>query len=313
MLRNRTLSYWSTNSTQVGSVLCASFESSIATHISGIRDVREVQVNEALNQVLEISTRSQRVARGDLDQYYQDSFEPEPIIECCLCKAEALDDEDAGQFRIFNLPDGSWQLLCPTCEPPASACWEFDRTVLVPDPWLSGEVLQRILLFLKPSECRSAALLSRRWSELSWTRLSLRDDEFLNLKLTHPKLAHVWVLHVHLTDPSTASSYGGLLCDAMHNILALSELVIAGVTDDDVIIHLAETLKNQLSLQTLDLGQCQFTKVGFMAIVEGLRQSVQPRVQVILPLCCTGAPNLQQGTKIANELAEGTQVHIHVV
>lgn len=49
--------------------------------IKGLAE-RGVQICEDANNVFEISTRSVRVERGDLELYYPDDFEPEPVIEC---------------------------------------------------------------------------------------------------------------------------------------------------------------------------------------------------------------------------------------
>ena len=44
------------------------------------------QINEEANDILEISTRSVRVERGDLELFYPEDYEPDPVIECYVCR-----------------------------------------------------------------------------------------------------------------------------------------------------------------------------------------------------------------------------------
>ena len=78
----------------------------------------------------------------------------------CFVQYEAESDAEAGNFRIYNLPDGGWQLLCTKCEPPDDT-WEFDRTVAVVDALLPPDLMQLVYLFLTSGDSR-VCLCKRR-------------------------------------------------------------------------------------------------------------------------------------------------------
>eukprot|EP01012_Entosiphon_sulcatum_P055807 TRINITY_DN7835_c0_g1_i2.p1 TRINITY_DN7835_c0_g1~~TRINITY_DN7835_c0_g1_i2.p1 ORF type:complete len:295 (-),score=16.26 TRINITY_DN7835_c0_g1_i2:335-1198(-) len=141
---------------------------------------RTVRIEEGHNRYLDISTRSTRVERGDLEWYYSDDpAAAEGIVECFLCKEEPEEDAVRMTYRIFDLPNGDWRILCPNCSPPDNT-WVFDRCVgesfLFP-----SDVLQHIFLFLPKTP--ELGLVCQQWNEVSWTRLHLRDDVFFNLKV----------------------------------------------------------------------------------------------------------------------------------
>jgi hypothetical protein len=251
---------------------------------------RGVQICEDANDVLEISTRSVRVERGDLELFYPEDYEPDPIIECFVCKYEAESDAEAGNFRIYNLPDGGWQLLCTKCEPPDDT-WEFDRTVAVVDALLPPDLMQLVYLFLTSGDSRICAHVCRQWNSLSWTVLTLHDDAFFTKKITHPeKMRNVWVLRVYLHDAVSAAVYCGHLCDYLISVEALSELQLTGVSGDAPITRLAEALRDHRYLQVLDIGACEFHHAALTAVLSALEENEASELELILPRCCMDKP-----------------------
>eukprot|EP00668_Euglena_longa_P011978 GGOE01014400.1.p1 GENE.GGOE01014400.1~~GGOE01014400.1.p1 ORF type:complete len:370 (+),score=77.24 GGOE01014400.1:65-1111(+) len=251
-----------------------------------LRGKRGVQICEDANKVLEISTRSVRVERGDLELYYPDDFEPDPVIECFVCKYEAESETEAGGFRIYNLPNGGWQLLCPKCNPPDDT-WEFDRTVAVSDSLLSPDLVQLIFLFLASEQTKVCAQVCRQWNELSWTTLTLCEGPSYLMRLQNgDKLRNVWVLRVFLHQAKDVPLRVRQLCDHLFYIEALAELTLTGVRGDALILLLAQALKPHRFLQVLDVGACRFQLAGLRALLGAMDDNQCVTVEFVLPRCC---------------------------
>eukprot|EP00667_Euglena_gracilis_P012823 EG_transcript_13206 len=246
---------------------------------------RGVHICEERNDVFEISTRADRVERGDLELFYPDDWVPDPVIECCVCRYEAENDPEAGAFRIFNLPDGGWQLLCPKCNPPDPA-WEFDRTVAVIDALLPPDLLQQVFLFLGDADSQVCAQVCRTWNDLSWTVLTLLGDGYYTKKLRCDKMRNVWVLRVYLHDVATADAYCNELSDNLYQVDGLIELQLTGVAGDKAICRLAQALRPHRLLQVVDLGACEFSNKALTALLSAMEDNEAASLELTLPRCC---------------------------
>eukprot|EP00669_Euglena_mutabilis_P011395 TRINITY_DN6047_c0_g1_i1.p1 TRINITY_DN6047_c0_g1~~TRINITY_DN6047_c0_g1_i1.p1 ORF type:complete len:374 (+),score=68.83 TRINITY_DN6047_c0_g1_i1:150-1124(+) len=272
-----------------------------------------VRICEEANDILEISTRTDRAARGDLALFYSDDFVPDPMIECSQCNYEAESDLEAGGFRIFNLPDGGWQLLCKNCEPPDPS-WEFDRFVAVADSLLPAELLQVVFLYLNSRDMQACALVCRDWSEFSWTVLTIKDNPCLLPWLTDvARFRNVWVLRVLLHDSTRPDACVMQLCDYLHQIDALSELQVTGITSDGTVKRLAQALRFHRTLQVLDLSRCRFRYEALTALLSALEENDADFVRLSLPRCCVDTahhkyPTIAAAQKALAALMAGTPI-----
>lgn len=301
--------------TRLGSsVRNVNFDTSLRTP----KPFRGVQFCEDANDILEISTRSVRVERGDLALFYSEDYEPDPVIECFACKYESESDTEAGNFRIFNLPDGGWQMLCPRCDPPDPA-WEFDRTVAVVDILLPPDIMQLIFLFLSELEAWLCAGVCHQWDDLSWTVLTLRSERAFARHLhAAEKMRNVWVLRACLDEVQAWPECMALLCDNLHRITTLFQLQLTGVRGDAAIKRLAQALQPHATLQVLDLGACDFKRGGLQAILAALAENQTGCVELILPKTCMDTAQLKYATtaeaqQAVDALLVGSNVNIQLV